>query len=66
MMTGEPLLSQSLRLKMVLQTENRPCRPSGSEGSSYVRTVIVVQTRAVIIIMSSGEDTLVVVIPILG
>lgn len=26
---------------MVLQTKNRPCRPGGSEGSSYVRTLIL-------------------------
>jgi hypothetical protein len=50
----------------VLQTKNRPCRPGGSEGSSYVRTVIVVQTRVVVIIHASGDETLVVVIPILG
>lgn len=39
----------------------------GSEGSSYVRTIrISVQTSSVVIIMASGDTTLVVIIPKLG
>ncbi|MGF7179671.1 hypothetical protein HDF11_001151 [Tunturiibacter psychrotolerans] len=35
----------------------------GSEGSKYVRTVIRIQTSRVVIIMSSGDTTIVVIIP---
>jgi hypothetical protein len=47
--------------------KTRPvCRQDGSEGSEYVRTVmrITVQTRRVVIIISRGDETLVVIIPI--
>jgi hypothetical protein len=39
----------------------------GSEGSKYVRTVrIRVLTSRIVIIMSSGDTTIVVIIPKLG
>jgi hypothetical protein len=64
----EAQLASPLRRQRLLQIENRPCRSGGPEGSNNVRTVTIVsvQTRAVVIIHASGDETLVVIIPILG
>jgi DNA integrity scanning protein DisA with diadenylate cyclase activity len=50
----------------LLNEETPSSRLGVSEGSNYVRTVmrIAVQTRRIVITISRGDDTFVVIIPI--
>jgi|GEM_PF-4873457 hypothetical protein len=58
--------SRSLLKGILLNKETPVSRAGVSEGITYVRTItlIAVQTRAVLVIIASGDEMLVVVIPI--